>query len=238
MSYLDTVIDFSEGYIKKYNVNVLNYEVGEAIEGGRYVLPSSRLFPISLSKKVKPRSLTLELEFIEKNAREVDTLIAEFCNDIQDGVDIHLPDGYGYFCVIDKVSSAKQISSWIRTISIEFVCIRHGTKAIVNATNEMSFYVGGMIDTEAVVTIVPKTTPTEATVIVVDSKGNEMTNVTVKNIESTVIVDGISTKVTQDGANKFVDTDLFEFPKLKAGKNTISFTGDVSVNIAYYPLYL
>lgn len=238
MAYLDTIVDFSKGSILKHGTNMLTYSVGKAIEGGRYIQPSSSLFPATLKKKYKARPITIELEFKGSDSESVTKSIAEFTKEVQEGIDLYLPDGFGYFCVLDDVSAPKQITSWISVVEFEFTGLRHGNKATVNVADGDTFYVGGMIETETVVTLVPTVETAEVTVIITDSNGNKVTDIKVSNVTYATVVDGITKKVTQDGVNKFGDTEMFEFPKLSVGKNTVSVTGDATVSVTYYPLFL
>lgn len=60
----------------------------------------------------------------------------------------------------------------------------------------------------------------------------------IKNIKKNdlIILDGIKKKVTKNGVNCFLDTNIFKFPSLKPGGNTL--ISDVSnIKIQYYPLY-
>lgn len=55
----------------------------------------------------------------------------------------------------------------------------------------------------------------------------------------TIIIDGIEGTVIQDGINKFADTDMWEFPFLVPGKNTITLSKDTcNITIKYNPRFL
>ncbi|MGL5559195.1 MAG: phage distal tail protein, partial [Paraclostridium dentum] len=63
----------------------------------------------------------------------------------------------------------------------------------------------------------------------------------VKNLKGnkTIIIDGIEGTVTQDGINKFEDTDMWEFPFLVQGKNNILLSKDTcNITIKYNPRYI
>ena len=65
-------------------------------------------------------------------------------------------------------------------------------------------------------------------------------DVTIKNVSGTVLIDGIQKTVLMDGANKFLDTDLIEFPVLYPGENRIPVSDPeaVSVIVQYYPIFI
>lgn len=63
----------------------------------------------------------------------------------------------------------------------------------------------------------------------------------VKNLKGnkTIIIDGINGTVTQDGINKFEDTDMWEFPFLIPGKNDITLNKDTcNITIKYNPRFI
>ena len=65
--------------------------------------------------------------------------------------------------------------------------------------------------------------------------------ITIRNLKAgkTVIINGEDCTVLQEGANKFADTDMWEFPALKPGANTISCSSDkCTVTLKYKPRYV
>lgn len=65
--------------------------------------------------------------------------------------------------------------------------------------------------------------------------------ITIRNLKAgkTVIINGENCTVLQEGANKFADADLWEFPVLKPGVNTISCSSDkCTVTLKYKPRYV
>lgn len=64
--------------------------------------------------------------------------------------------------------------------------------------------------------------------------------VTIKKIKGvgSVVIDGIEGKVTENGVNKFADTDIINFPKIEPGLNTVSCSdGTIPVTLEYYPTF-
>ena len=65
--------------------------------------------------------------------------------------------------------------------------------------------------------------------------------VTIKNLKKSipVIVDGETCTVTQQGANKYPETDFWEFPSLLPGENQITLSNAANtVTIKYRPRYI
>ena len=63
----------------------------------------------------------------------------------------------------------------------------------------------------------------------------------IKNLTKDVpiFVDGLTGLVTENEQNKFNDVIMFEFPHLKPGEQTITFSESVcNVEIKYYPMWM
>ena len=65
----------------------------------------------------------------------------------------------------------------------------------------------------------------------------------IKNLSAgkTVIIGGEACTVTEDGANKYADTEMWEFPTLLPGENALTFTSSsvpCDVTIKYKPRYI
>lgn len=238
MSYFDTVFDLSNGKSKRFGMTVLSYEIGEAIVGGRFIEPSSGILPIPLKKKTSARKITVEVEFIGKDLKDVTEHIAEVSALFQNGVDILLPDSYGYFCVLKSIKPPSQVSTWISTMSFEFVGVRHGNRVNVSVSNGNTFFVGGMVEAPAKITVSTSSLQSKVSVLIKDVNNATVTDFAVNNVNGSVVIDGLLMTVKQGGINKFNDVELYEFPKLAIGSNTITVTGNASVRIEYYPIYL
>lgn len=80
------------------------------------------------------------------------------------------------------------------------------------------------------ITIIPKTDMDSVTVA----------GITAKNLSAHVpfIIDGIDGKVTSAGLNRFLDTNLIDFPTIEPGKNHIDIPSGVDVSVAFYPVFL
>lgn len=68
----------------------------------------------------------------------------------------------------------------------------------------------------------------------------KINDITVKNIIKNMpfIIDGIEGKITSNDINRFLDTNLIDFPKVVAGENEITCDKTVSVTVEYYPTFI
>ncbi len=76
-----------------------------------------------------------------------------------------------------------------------------------------------------------------------DPVTGEPEDILIKNLTSgkKVIIDGENCTVTEDGKNKFADTEMWEFPSLVPGENTLAFVSSsvpCEVTIKYKPRYI
>lgn len=77
-------------------------------------------------------------------------------------------------------------------------------------------------------------TPTTAT------SSFKINGITVKNLKAkeTFIIDGIEGKVTAGGINRFLDTDIIDFPKIRPGMNEIVMSANMPVKVSFYPVFM
>lgn len=76
-----------------------------------------------------------------------------------------------------------------------------------------------------------------------DPVTGDLEDITVKNITANkkVIIDGETCTVTEDGTNKYPDVDMWEFPTLMPGDNSIAFKSSslpCTVTFKYKPRYV
>lgn len=68
--------------------------------------------------------------------------------------------------------------------------------------------------------------------------------ITIENIDrgKEIVIDGEKGTVTEDGANKFADVELWEFPYLKTGeqkKHHLIFSSDkIMATVSYFPMWM
>jgi len=73
-----------------------------------------------------------------------------------------------------------------------------------------------------------------------DMESVTVAGMTLKNLHAgkDFTVDGIEYRVTEEGVNRFADTDITAFPQMLPGENYIEIPDGVKVTIAFYPAYL
>ncbi|UZW13190.1 phage tail family protein [Clostridium pasteurianum] len=106
----------------------------------------------------------------------------------------------------------------------------------LNHVSSKTINVSGNLPTPAVITV---TVPIDTISITLTGLGED--TITIKNLKANVpvIINGEDNTVFQSGANKFGDTDMWEFPSLKTGSNSIGLsTANCVVEIKYKPRWI
>jgi phage-related protein len=89
----------------------------------------------------------------------------------------------------------------------------------------------GNLSTPAIVTLTPSENLSS---VIITGLINSSITISNLNANTPVIIDGEQCLVTENGANKFSDTDMWEFPSLQPGANVISINNsNVTVQIEY-----
>jgi len=102
--------------------------------------------------------------------------------------------------------------------------------------NMSSFNVDGNLPTPAYVIITPSANITSITVT-----GLSEDPIIIQNLlaNTPIIIDGVLGLVTQSGLNKYADTNMWEFPILQPGNNTINIDNSVcTVIIQFNPKWV
>ena len=105
--------------------------------------------------------------------------------------------------------------------------------------------VAGNLETPCIIELVPSGAITKYTIkgAARDPVTGEAEDIVIKNLSAgkKVIIDGEACTVTEDGANKYEDTEMWEFPTLLPGENALTFTSSsvpCDVTIKYKPRYI
>ena len=208
-----------------YCAKMLDYSVSPVDYDDGYLLPASSMTPVKLKPKIGLRTITITLDFEGDTRHEIEMNISKVATVLQDGAELSLPDGFLYTCVYEKSSNPTEKAPWIMQVKYTLSGFRHGEMHIETLTKTADIYVEGNY-------------PAEAIYRISGASGSVTVNgITVKNISGEVVIDGMKKTVTQNGINKFGDTDMTSFPKLNIGQQTVQITGTATVEVSYYPIY-
>lgn len=137
---------------------------------------------------------------------------------------------------------------WIYSLSLVFQAWEKKddevTETIEDATSK-TINVTGNLNAPCIIELTPSGAITRYTIkgAARDPVTGEAEDIVIKNLSAgkKVIIDGEACTVTEDGANKYADTEMWEFPTLLPGANALTFTSSsvpCDVTIKYKPRYI
>lgn len=137
---------------------------------------------------------------------------------------------------------------WVYALSLVFQAWeKSGSEVAVTVEDASSKEINviGNLETPCIIELVPSGAITKYTIkgAARDPVTGEEEDIIVKNLSAgkTVIIDGESCTVTENGENKYKDTEMWEFPTLLPGANALTFTSSsvpCNVTIKYKPRYI
>lgn len=233
--------------IAEYNARLLGYSVGNTVitqtTGISYNANFPKLFHRDYGLRTINVTIVFRPQYLENNSivaklHAVTMQKALFDAIISCGVvEIELPDGFYYRCLISGVSN-EIIDGESLEVTYTLNGIRHLSLATIKDT---TFRCSSTVQTDCRLTITAESCSENSTLqISINSIQGFENSISVKNINvgDVVIIDGINCTVTKNGQNIFTDTDIITFPYLVQGENFISISEGFSVITEYYPTFI
>lgn len=205
---------------------------------------SSNNNPIVISKNKS--NAVYEVEIVIKDLTEelVKKSMSNLLNELIECVINFIGENIYYKCLYDKSISDEifynelednyclkikvflNISEFYESIKTE----------VMNRVSTKTINVLGNINTPTIVEIIPSIDIIDLTI-----EGLADDPITIKNLKANkkVILDGELQKVTVDGVNKYGDTDMWDFPRLTPGANTIKVSRiNCDITVKYKPRWI
>lgn len=143
-----------------------------------------------------------------------------------------------YKCYVKEIKEPTRITPYNWEFTCNWVGYKYKDEIVVDIRKELSktIDVKGTLKTPCILEITPS-------IDLIDLVLNGLANdpIKIKNLHANkkIIIDGKEGTVTEEGINKFKDTDLWEFPFLNPGVNNITLSkNSCNVAIKYEPRYL
>lgn len=147
-----------------------------------------------------------------------------------------------YYMVLTNASQAEQSLKRWHKATLELQGYEYGAE-IAEATSKRTITINniGNLKAPAIIEIVPLINLVNITIsgAVKNLLTDESKDIVIKDLINgqKIIIDGESGLVTQAGENKFNDVDMWDFPMLMPGSNTITVDKDVELAVRYKPRY-
>lgn len=198
--------------------------------------PSKSLHPVLNDNEIGMKPLKIVLSVRGNGREEIQRNISNFLSLLREPVEIEL-DGFNnrFYGILKKHESAESSKRRWHTLTLQFEGYEHGTERETYTTEkEFVIYNDGNLKTPCTVEITPQNSLSE---IKVSGAGKDFY---IRNLSvgQTVIVDGQTGLMTEEGRNKFPDMDILELPYLLPGENTITVSELVDLKIKHKPMYM
>lgn len=164
-------------------------------------------------------------------------------------VELELDSQPGYYYYgLAAVSTTKEnnmVTTFVISITADPLKYTDPISTTLENASSSDLSVSGDYETPCIIELIPSGAITKYTI-----KGaarnpvtGEEEDIIVKNLSAgkTVIIDGESCTVTENGANKYGDAEMWEFPTLLPGANALTFISSsipCNVTIKYKPRYI
>ena len=155
--------------------------------------------------------------------------------------------GY-YYYGIASISTVKEediVESFVISIVADPFKYKDAISVVLENASSSTLAVSGDYETPCIIELSPTGAITRYTIkgAARDPVTGEVEDIVIKNLTAgkTVVIDGEACKVTENGINKYGDTEMWEFPSLLPGSNVLAFQSSgapCDVTIKYKPRYI
>ncbi len=192
-----------------------------------------------IDSKKQFKKVSIKLLFEGENRDVINNNISNFMSKLINEVDIKFKNLSHFYHVylMDHTVEDTNFDEWL-FLNIEFIGYEYSTQIVetMNRITTKTINVPGNEETPAIVEITPSVGIID---IVLTGLSDEPMTIRILTGGKKVIIDGEEGLVTVDGVNKFNDTDMWEFPRLKPGANTITVSrNNVDISIKFKPRWI
>lgn len=189
--------------------------------------------PRLLRSEITPKPLTAVIHAIGKDYADAMQKASELILAVNDTTELLMPDGFYYHSALSGVSEFDWSIPWIAEFTLTFQSVQHSDMVSVNVPR--ASYKLHYIGTAPAGYKIEFTAPSALSSFTI-------CGITLMNIPTgaKIVIDGVEKTVTQNGANKFAETDLIDFPAFdpKHPDINIVMSQYIPAKISYYPTFM
>ena len=221
--------------ISTYKAKLMNYNISNASFEINNMWSNNTLSPFIYDKvSYKYKTLELKLDLLCKDLTELEKMKSKLIKDITIS-SIDLENSFIYTGFVTGTPSYEFIKEGneIATITMLVLAEREEIKVTFNKKKNGTFNNKGTAESPCIITITP-------TIGIVDLNFKiNNNNIKIHAIGLNEVVTISEKTITVNGANKFNDVDIWEFPHIVPGTNVIELDSqDCVVEIKYKPRFL
>lgn len=227
-------------------VDLMDKEIIDAEKVDEVENMSTLLSPYIARKTYNLGSIKLILGFRESTYKALKDFVSSFvlslseCKLKFDDVDYYYDCGY-ISKNIDQPPFQEfyNNNTWYTQITFEFAIIKKYKDMITTTFNQSSSKTITLNSTKESNCIIEVTPTIDLVDLTINGVSTSKITITALRKGVKICIDGINKKVTMDNKNYFSNVDLWQFPRLLPGSNTITVDKTTcNINIKYYPCYL
>lgn len=225
--------------ISNFGAKQLTVDISTSVITNNSEYRSNLLTPLFLNSEVSFKTIEVSLLFEGTSRDEILKNISNLMSKLIGKVTLTLDRYTSLFdVVLNDNETEKSASNFFYKKNLTFIGYEYKkevTETINRVTSKTVNIIGNLI-TPAIVEVTPTTD-----LVDIRLEGLADDPIIIKNLTANkkVVIDGELQKVTVDGKNKFKDTDMWEFPRLNPGKNTIKVSrSNCDISIKYKPRYI
>lgn len=225
--------------IRRYGAKQLTVEVQPPKMAAGYELFPKALLPVEYETDVPMGTMNVTIYFRERNRAALQRTMSSFME--QFGASCTIDEIKGYkgkfkaFLTDGKYTKTLKLEKKILELSFDGYFFDEEKEAIFDAKTSGKLYAEGSRKTPCVIEITAKSSLAGYVLTI----NGDTYKVETLAAGKTVTIDGITGKVTLDGENAFSIVDMWQFPRLLTGENTLTFsTNKAKVKIRYVPMWL
>lgn len=230
--------DVSEYGIRQWNVTPDYSEISNESE---WIAGAPE--PLMLTGKAGFKKLKVSVMICGGSRREIWERGSSFIAQLLTPRELQL-DGFehSFFVYLKNASQAETSLNRYHKATLELIGYEHGEEITASTTSRtLIVNNAGNVRTPAVVEIVPVINLASLTLtgLVRDERTGADKRIVISDLTNgkRIVIDGEAGLVTEDRQNKFKDVELWDFPTLKPGTNTITADKDIRLSLRYKPRY-
>ena len=219
--------------LEYYGAKLLDFSPGFPVFTNTILEGRGYAFPALLHSDFDHKSLTVKLNVRKPTYQEALETISRLILRLNNTVDIYGPDGIYYWSALSAAPSFSWLSIGFLEVGLTFKSVAHGALQTIKIprNNYPLHYPGTAPAGYRVEFTAPSTL-----------SGFTVNGITLTNIPSgaEIVIDGIEKRVTQNGTNKFAETDLIDFPRFdpRSPDTIITMSQYIPMTIKFYPTYM
>lgn len=197
------------------------------LERKNYALP--RL----LRSEVAPKPLTVKVTIRQPTYHEAMQTASRLILALNKTVELYGPDGLYYRSAMDGSPSFNWLSIGLLEVGLSFRAVAHGALEVVEIPrNNYPLHYPGTAPAGYKIEFTAPTALSSFTI-------GGITLASIPN-GAKIVIDGIEKMITQNGANKFTESNLIDFPRFDPinPDMIITMSQYIPITISYYPTYM